>query len=206
MRHITSQLRVAATRRRMRNADEALAHSVTTMRIVPTDQFSYISPLVDLTTERRAHEASQSPRPLPPAPSAPRTALPARASSDFTGQVMARLATPTPEQDPRERKARQTRSKMRRLVGVYLALVLLSGVALLLIAAFAPWTIMGLVTALVSGTLLAMTLASLVSRATGGVVSGIGVAYIAMLAALAPPLWLLARRATRGRSSSSRRL
>jgi uncharacterized membrane protein len=95
---------------------------------------------------------------------------------------------------------------MRRLARVYMTLVLASGVALLALATLAPWLLLGLVAALVSLALIAMTVAAFVSRLTGGVVSGFGVAYVAMLAALAPPLLLLARRAGRGPFASTRRL
>jgi hypothetical protein len=138
-----------------------------------------------------------------PAPPTPRITTPARASADFTAQVMARLATPPPEPDPRETKSRQAHARMRRLAGIYLTLVLASGVALLALATVAPWAVMGLAATGVSAALVAMTFASLVSQLTDGLVSGFGVAYLAMLAALAPPLLLLARRA--GRSPSRRR-
>jgi hypothetical protein len=152
---------------------------------------------------RLTHATLQAQQPAPPIPHG----TPAvRASSDFTAQVMARLTTPPPEPDPRETRARQVRAHMRRLARVYMTLVLASGVALLALATLAPWLLLGLVAALVSGALIAMTFAAFVSRLTGGVVSGFGVAYVAMLAALAPPLLLLARRAGRGPFSSTRRL
>ncbi|HEY7850791.1 MAG TPA: hypothetical protein VIC27_12050, partial [Ktedonobacterales bacterium] len=80
-----------------------------------------------------------------PSPPIPRGAPSARASADFTAQVMARLATPPPEPDPREARAKRMRAHVRRLAGVYLALVLVSGVALLALATLAPSLLLGLV-------------------------------------------------------------
>ncbi|HZC04222.1 MAG TPA: hypothetical protein VE338_01140 [Ktedonobacterales bacterium] len=141
-----------------------------------------------------------------PAPPLPLGAPSARASADFTSQVMARLSTPAPDPDPRETRAKLMRAHARRLASVYATLLLASGVVLLALTVVAPWLLLGLVAAIVSAVLLAMTFATFVSRLTGGLVSGFGVAYLAMLATLTPPLLLLARRSGRGRFPTSRRL
>jgi hypothetical protein len=142
--------------------------------------------------------------PTPPAPRFTPHASPARASSDFTAQVMARLATP-PEPDPREARARQMRAHVRRLAGVYLTLVLVGVVALIVLAALAPWTLVGLVAGIVSLALVAMAVAGFISRLTGGAISGLGVAYVAMLATLSSSLLLIARRIGRGSSHAARK-
>lgn len=204
MRQITSQLREAATRRRLIDAGGA-----------PTDHIpDTVSPLVPRSAWRFACWAEALALRAPrmgalahqPAPPTPRFSTPVRASTDFTAQVMARLATPPSDPDPREVRQKQARARMRRLASVYLTLVLASGVALLVLATVAPWALLGLAAVGVSVALVAMTFASFVSRLTDGLISGFGVAYLAMLAALAPPLLLMARRAGRRPFSSSRRL
>ncbi len=187
MRQIPSLLRVAATRRRLpgvgNGADDASAgHSLD---------------MLDTQKTREAHT-------LPMAPIPPRTPT-ARASSDFTAQVMARLATPPPEPDPREARARRVRAHVRRLAWVYLALVVVSIVALLALATLAPWMLLALIAAFISLALIAMTFATFISRLTGGAISGFGVAYLAMLATLTAPLLLLARRTGRGPFPHTRR-
>lgn len=202
MRQITSQLREAATRRRVMDASVAPAdHSTSTIPV--TRIARQAACWAEVSMARLSSSAFESRQPAPPVPQVTPTA---RASSDFTAQVMARLASAPPEPDPREVKAKQAHAHMRRVAHVYLTLVLASGVTLLLLATIAPWVLLWLVAAAVSLTLLAMTFASFVSGLTDGVISGFGVAWLAMLAALAPPLLLLARRTTRGRYTSTRRL
>jgi hypothetical protein len=97
------------------------------------------------------------------------------------------------------------RAQMRRLAGVYLTLVLVGVVALIALAALAPWALVGLVAGIVSLALVAMTFAGAISRLTGGAISGLGVAYVAMLATLSSSLLLIARRFGRGSSRAARR-
>ena len=202
MRHMTSQLREAATRRHVIDAQVAPAdHTPHNTQVAHTVRAAAC--WAEMMAVRLSMSASQSRQSVPPLP---QTSPTVRASSDFTAQVMARLATPPPEPDPRETRAEQARAHMRRFASIYLALVLASGVALMLLATVAPWVLLGLVTGIVSLALLAMTFASFISRLTDGVISGFGVAWLAMLAALAPPLLLLARRTARRRYSPSRRL
>ncbi len=207
MRQITSLLREAATRRRLIDAGNDAGgapadHSTVTLSTLSARAAQSAACWAETLSARLTY-AFQAQQPSSPAPQMTPVA---RASSDFTKQVMARLASPPPEPDPRETRAKQTHTHMRRLAGVYMALVLASIVALLLLAMLAPWLLLGLIAAGVSLALIAMTFAVFVSRLTGGVVSGIGVAYLAMLAALAPPLLLLARRTGRRPFSSTRRL
>ncbi|HEU5344296.1 MAG TPA: hypothetical protein VFX31_01520 [Ktedonobacterales bacterium] len=128
---------------------------------------------------------------------------PARASADFTAQVMARLSTPPPEPDPRESRTRTMRAHVRRLAGVYLSLVLVGGVGVALLAVLAPWALVGLAAAIVSLALVALAFAAFIGRLTGGAISGFGVAYLAMLATLSSSLLLLARRFGRRPSHSA---
>ena len=216
MRQIPSLLRVAATRRRLHGvgngADDASAgHSPKThdetraTRALPTLQAARavrcLARQAEALTTRLCGMtyamAQMSPGPQPMAPIPPR-APSARASADFTSQVMARLATPPPEPDPREARARRVRAHVRRLAWVYLALVVVSGAVLLALATLAPWMLLALIATFISLALIAMTFATFISRLTGGAISGLGVAYLAMLATLTPPLLLLARRTGRG--------
>ncbi len=202
MRHMTSQLREAASRRHVIDASVAPAEH-TSCRAQAAHSLRVAACWSETLATRFSMLASQSRQSVPPLP---QTTPTARASSDFTAQVMARLAAPPPEPDPRETRARQARAHMRRVAHIYLTLVLASGVVLLLLATVAPWVLLGLVTGIVSLALLAMTFASYVSRLTDGVISGFGVAWLLMLAALVPPLIWLARRTTRRRYAPSRRL
>lgn len=231
MRQIPSLLRVAANRRRLigvgNGADDASAgHSLDTLKMLETLETHALPTTHEAHLARRlAYQAealtarlatatcamaqmspmspmSQGPQPLAPIP--PRAPT-ARASADFTAQVMARLATPPPEPDPREARARQVRAHVRRLVWVYLALVVVSGAALLALATLAPWMLLALIASFISLALIAMTFATFISRLTGGAISGFGVAYLAMLATLTAPLLLLARRTGRRPFSHARR-
>jgi hypothetical protein len=231
MRQIPSLLRVAATRRRLpgvgNGADDASAgHSLDTLESRETCTLPTMHAAWDVRRLAYRSEAltarlatvtyamaqmspmspmspmSQGPQPLAPIP--PRAPT-ARASADFTAQVMARLATPPTEPDPREVRARQVRAHVRRLAWVYLALVVVSGVALLALATLAPWMLLALIAAFISLALIAMTFATFISRLTGGAISGFGVAYLAMLATLTAPLLLLARRTGRRPFSHARR-
>lgn len=203
MRHMTSPLREAASRRHVSDAAVGPAdHTTTSFTPQAAHGSRHAACWAETLLTRLSLAAMQSRQPAPPGP---RMAPPARTSPDFTAQVMARLTSAPLEPDPRERKARKTRAHMRRFARIYLTLVLVSGVALGVWAALAPSVLLGMLTGIVSAALLALTFTSFVSSATDGVISGFGVAWVAMLAALAPPLWLLARRATRGRSSSTRR-
>lgn len=202
MRHMTSQLREAASRRHVIDASAAPAVH-TPYRAQAAHTLRAAAYWSEILAVRFSMLASQSQQSVPPLP---QTNPNARVSSDFTAQVMARLATPPPEPDPRETRAKQARAHMRRVAHIYLTLVLASGVALLLLATVAPWALLGLVTGIVSLALLAMTFASYVSRLTDGVISGFGVAWLVMLAALVPPLLWLARRTARRRFAPGRRL
>jgi hypothetical protein len=217
MRQITSQLREAATRRRLMGAGNdaggaSADHSVdmsdttgtATPRALPRAQAAHAARraacLIELLSAQVALAMAQQ-----PSPPVPHGAPSARASADFTAQVMARLATPPPEPDPREARAKRMRAHVRRLAGIYLALVLVSGVALLALATLAPSLLLGLVAGIISLALIAMTFAAFISRLTGGAISGFGVAYLAMLATLTAPLLVLARRTGRGPFPRSRR-
>lgn len=202
MRHMTSPLREAASRRQVRDADIGPADHITQSTNQASHAVRNAACRAETLLTYLAPSALQRRQSAPPAP---RMAPPPRTSPDFTAQVMARLASTPLEPDPREKKERKVRSHLRRFARIYMALVLISGVALGIVAAFAPSVLLALLTGVVSAALLAVAFASFVSSATDGVISGFGVAWIAMLAALAPPLWLLARHATRGRSSSTRR-
>lgn len=124
---------------------------------------------------------------------APQIARSARPQLDFTAQVMARISAPLPPPDPRIARLQQARAHARRVARIYGALIVASAVALLALGMVAPWVLVALLASLVSLALLAGGAIALVGRMTGGAVSGFGVAYLAMLAALAPPLLLLAR-------------
>lgn len=202
MRQITSQRREAAARRLIDAAEAPALRSSPRVAAQAAGAAHHAACWAELMATRvvLAFESGRQ-----TAPSAPRAGPPLRASSDFTSQVMARLAAPTPEPDPREVRAAQARLHMRRVARVYMALVLTGGVVMTAIAIGAPWLLLGVVAAGTSVALIALTLTSNISRMTGGFISGFGVAYLAMLAALAPPLLLMARRSGRGRPPSSRR-
>lgn len=220
MRQIPSLLRAAATRRRLigvgngadgASADHSLGMIDTTATVEPQTRrmlsaLRHIASRADWQPARLAPAAYAMSQAQPPSPLIPRPTSSARASADFTAQVMARLSTPPPEPDPREARARRARAHIRRLAGVYLALVLVSGVALLALATLAPWMLLSVVAAIISLALIAMAFAAFISRLTGGAISGFGVAYLAMLATLTAPLLLLARRTGRGLFPRSRRL
>lgn len=207
MRQITSLLRAVAPRRRPAGVnyviDDAPAdfpNNATHLFPAHAEQVvRRVEAWAEIVSLQLASAMSQTPPRFTP------HATPARASSDFTAQVMARLATPPPEPDPREARARQMRAHMRRLAGVYLSLVLVGVLALIALAALAPWALVGLVAGIVSLALVAMTFAGAISRVTGGAISGLGVAYVAMLATLSSSLLLIARRIGRGASHAARK-
>jgi hypothetical protein len=204
MRQITSLLRAVAPRRRPAGVSYVIGDAPADISNSATHPCSAqavqrVEAWAEIVALRLSSAMSQTPPRITP------HASPARASSDFTAQVMARLAAPPPEPDPRESRARQMRAHMRRLVGVYLTLVLVGVVALIALAALAPWALVGLVAGIVSLALVAMTFAGAISRLTGGAISGLGVAYVAMLATLSSSLLLIARRVGRGSSRAARR-
>lgn len=212
MRQITSLLRAAALRRRPAGVvypigDTPADISTTAPHPVSTHLTRAVRSAerwAEIVSLQSASAMSQM-APTPPAPRyTPHTSA-ARASSDFTAQVMARLAAPPPEPDPREARARQVRAHVRRLAGVYLTLVLVGVVALIVLAALAPWTLVGLIAGIVSLALVAMAFVGFISRVTGGAISGLGVAYVAMLATLSSSLLLIARRIGRGSSHAARK-
>lgn len=135
-----------------------------------------------------------------PAMQAPRSPQPPTAPKDFTAQVMARLSTPLSPPDPRQQRALQMRAKAGLIARVYVTLILVTTVAIALLALLAPWTLITLLAAVISAILLIIAGIAFVARATGGFVSGFGVVYAAMLAALTPPLLMLAHRFRRQRS------
>lgn len=203
MRQITSQLRVAATRRRLVDAD------VTHAAHIPACFAGAALPALRRSAcwaeEKMTRLALAAPFSHQSAPRAPQTAPSPRMSSDFTSQVMARLATPPPEPDLREQRAKQARAHMRRVARMYLALVLIGAAGLIAIAVVDPAALLGVVAATVSLAVLIMTFGDTISRLTGGLISGVGVVYLAMLAALAPPIVFIARRTGRGRAPTAPR-
>lgn len=212
MRQITSLLRAAALRRRPAGDTYIPGDTPADISTTAPHHISVHAKQAVRSAERWAQivsfpfaSAMSQMAPTPPAPRFTPHASPARASSDFTAQVMARLSTPPPEPDPREARSRQMRAHVRRLAGVYLALVLVGVVALIVLAALAPWTLVGLVAGIVSLALVAMAFAGFISRVTGGAISGLGVAYVAMLATLSSSLLLIVRRIGRGSSRAARK-
>lgn len=205
MNHSASRRRGAATRRRVMDAVVDFARPITTQPSTSASLASGAAPrwAEPLAAWLAAPVAFQQRNSAPPVIRA--ATPPPRASADFTAQVMARVATSPLGTDPHEARARRSHAHMRRLARIYLALVIVSGAALLALAIFAPWTLLAGVAALVSVASLALALTTYVSDATDGVVSGFGVAWVAMLAALIPLLWLMARQATRGRKPPARR-
>ncbi len=200
MRQITSQLRAAATRRRLIDADVAsAAYRPTRFAATALRRSACWAEEKMIRVALAAPFANQS------APRTPQMAPSPRMSSDFTSQVMARLSTQPPEPDPREKRAKQARAHMRRLARVYLALVVIGVAVLIATAVLDPSALLGVVAATISLTVLMMTLADTISRLSGGLISGVGVLYLAMLAALAPPFAIIARRTGRGRIPTSRR-
>lgn len=199
MKHSASRLRGAATRRRVMDAVVDFARQLTTDRSTPAT-------LATVGVSRRARSlpapvAMQQRRSGPPIVRMP---PPPRTSADFTARVMERVATTPPGPDPREARVRRSRAHMRRLAHIYLALIILSGAALVAMTVFAPWMLLAGLAAIVSAALLLAGLGATISDATDGMISGFGVAWIAMLAALVPLLWLMARQATHGRKPPAR--
>lgn len=131
------------------------------------------------------------------APLAPRSTT---APNDFTAQVMARIATPPPLPDPRLERARYVRAKAGFIARVYITLILAASVSIALLALVAPWTLVTVVAGAISVALLLVTGLAFIARMTGGFVSGLGVIYAAMFAALTPSLLMLWRRIKRHRS------
>lgn len=188
MSRITSLLRAAAHRRALAPAG-LLAGGLDAGDSIEMRPASWV--------ERSRHPWTLAQAMSQAQPSPPRLSqhpAPARASANFTAQVMARLSTPPPEPDLRETRARAMRAHVRRLAGVYLSLVLVGAVGVALLAVLAPWTLVGLAAAIVSLALVALAFAAFVARLTGGAISGFGVAYLAMLATLSSSLLLVARR------------
>lgn len=200
MSHIASRLREAATRRHVMDAvvDTSRPHIIHRATSAQPTSHSADRWASAVVAESRAPLAFEERRSSPPAI---RIVATPRTSADFTAQVMARVASIPPEPDPREQRARRSRTHMRRFARVYLALVIVSGAALVALGIYAPWVLLEALAGIVSASLVAVTLAALVSNATDGVVSGFGVAWVAMLAALFPALFLVARRTTRKRHS-----
>ncbi len=122
------------------------------------------------------------------------------APNDFTAQVMARIATPPPTPDPRLERARHVRARAGFIARAYFTLILAAAVSIALLALVAPWTLVTVVAGAISAALLLITGLAFIARATGGFVSGIGVLYAAMFAALTPSLLMLWRRIKRQRS------
>jgi uncharacterized membrane protein len=131
---------------------------------------------------------------------APRSPQPTTAPKNFTAQVMARLMVAPPPPDPRLRRARRIRARASLFARVYITLILVATVVIAVLALLAPWTLITLLAAVISTVLLVVTGIAFIGRATGGFVSGLGVLYAAMLAALTPSLLMLAHRFRRQRS------
>lgn len=129
----------------------------------------------------------------------PRALQSPTAPQDFTAQVMARLSTPLPPPDPRLKRKRQVRARAALIARVYMTLVLVAAVAITLLALIAPWALVAAVASVISAALLILGAVTFVGRATGGFVSGLGVVYAAMLAALTPSLLMLAHHFRRQR-------
>lgn len=200
MSHIASRLREAATRRHVMDAvvDISRPHIIHHATSAQPALHSADHWAAAVGAEWRAPFAFAERRSSPPAM---RIVATPRTSADFTAQVMARVASIPPDPDPRELRTRRSRTHLRRFARVYLALVIVSGVALVALGFYAPWVLLEALAGIVSASLVAVTLASLVSNATDGVVSGFGVAWVAMLAALFPALFLVGRRTTSKRHS-----
>lgn len=138
----------------------------------------------------RASRASSGATVRPPVtsehPSAPK---------DFTAQVMARLTAPPPKPDPQTLRAQARRARVKALGRVYGGLVLGAALVVTVLAIAAPAALVSLVVRLVDATVLALTGAAFIARATGGFINGVGVLYAVMLALLVPILiFLLTRR------------
>jgi VIT1/CCC1 family predicted Fe2+/Mn2+ transporter len=129
----------------------------------------------------------------------PRSFQSPTAPKDFTAQVMARLSTPLPPPDPGLKRKRQVRARAGLVARVYVTLVLVAAVAVVLLALIAPWALVAAVVSVISAALLVLGAVAFVGRATGGFISGLGVVYAAMLAALTPSLLMLAHRFRRQR-------
>lgn len=199
MIHSASRLRGAATRRRVMDAVVDLARQLTTDRSTPATRATVgVSRPAQSLPAPFAMQQRRSDPPIVRMPPPPRT------SADFTARVMERVATTPPGPDPREMRARRSRAHIRRLARIYLALIILSGAALVALTVFAPWTLLAALAAIISAALLVMSLGATISDATDGLISGFGVAWVAMLAALVPLLWLMARQATHGRKPPAR--
>ena len=200
MSHIASRLREAATRRHVMDAVVDTSRPHITYHSTPARPAPHSADRLALAVEvdPRAPLALENRDASPPAM---RIVTTPRTSADFTAQVMARVSSIPPEPDPRELRARRSRTHMRRFARVYLALVIVSGAALVALGFYAPWVLLEALAGIVSASLVAVTLASLVSNATDGVISGFGVAWVAMLAALFPALFLVGRRTSHKRHS-----
>ena len=138
-----------------------------------------------------------TPRPEMRTPRSPQSTT---APKDFTAQVMARLATPPPPPDPRLARARVVRAKAGVIARVYITLILAAAVGIALLALVAPWALMTIVAGIISAALILVGGVAFIARATGGFVSGFGVIYAAMFAALTPSMLMLWRRFRRQRT------
>ncbi len=131
---------------------------------------------------------------------APRLPRSTTAPKDFTAQVMARLATPPPPPDPRLERTRTVRARAGAIARVYITLILAAAVGVALLALVAPWMLVMGVAGVISAALLLVIGVAFIARATGGFISGFGVIYAVMLAALTPSLLMLWRRFRRQRA------
>ena len=113
---------------------------------------------------------------------------------------MARLATPPPPPDPRLARARVVRAKAGMIARVYVTLILAAAVGIAMLALVAPWTLVTIVAGIISAALILVGGVAFIARATGGFVSGFGVIYAAMFAALTPSMLMLWRRFRRQRT------
>lgn len=134
----------------------------------------------------------------------PRSPESTTAPKDFTARVMARLSTPLPPPDPHLKRKRLIRAKAGLIARVYMTFVLMAAVAIALLALVAPWALVAVAASIISGALLVIGAVAFIGRATGGFVSGFGVIYAAMLAALTPSLLMIRRRFRRQQPRSDR--
>jgi hypothetical protein len=124
------------------------------------------------------------------------------APKDFTAQVMARIATPPSPPDPRIERAHKLRARAGMVARIYATLILAAAVGIALVALVAPWALVTLVVSAIGFTLFLLAGVAFIARATGGFVSGFGVIYAAMLAALTPSMLMLWGRFRRRRIRS----